>query len=215
VHIDCLDLEGVLVPEIWIGLADRTGLDELRVTTRDIADYDELMRHRLGVLDRHGLGMPDIRIVAESLDVLPGARDFLDRLRSRYQVILLSDSYYEFTHAFMRRLGWPTLFCHSLDIEPSGRIAGYRLRQRDAKRRAVKAFHELCFRVVAAGDSYNDLAMLAEADAGILFRPPESLVREHPEFPVTRDYDAMRAAIDEAFARLEPGEADTGISATA
>ena len=192
--IACLDLEGVLVPEIWINVAEKTGIPELRRTTRDEPDYDKLMRGRLAILDRHTLGLPDIQAVIDGMAPLDGALEFLDWLRSRTQVIILSDTFAQFAQPLMRKLGWPTLFCNSLEVEPSGRIAGYRLRIPDGKRRAVEALRAIAFRTVAAGDSYNDTTMLATADAGILFRPPENVVRDFPHFPVTRTYDELRAA---------------------
>jgi phosphoserine/homoserine phosphotransferase len=202
VHLLCLDLEGVLVPEIWIGVAERTGIAELRVTTRDEPDYDKLMRRRLAILEREGLGLPDVQQVIDALGPLPGAREFLDWARERLQVLILSDTFYEFAHPLMRQLGWPTLFCNRLVVAGGGRIADYRLRQPDQKREAVRALHGLRFRVIAAGDSYNDTGMLAEADAGILFRPPDNVIREFPQFPVTRDYDELRAAVEAALAKL-------------
>jgi phosphoserine/homoserine phosphotransferase len=198
VHVLCLDLEGVLVPEIWIGVAERTGIAELRVTTRDEPDYDKLMRRRLAILAREGLGLPDIEAVIDALGPLPGARVFLDHVREQMQVLILSDTFYEFARPLMRQLGWPTLFCNHLVVGPDRRILDYRLRQKDGKREAVRALHELQFRVVAAGDSYNDTAMLAEADAGILFRPPDNVAREFPQFPVARSYDDLGAAIERA-----------------
>ncbi len=201
-HVLCLDLEGVLVPEIWIGVAERTGLAELRITTRDEPDYDKLMRHRLAILEREGLGLPDLQQVIDALGPLPGAREFLDWARERVQVLILSDTFYEFAQPLMRQLGWPTLFCHRLLIGAGGRIENYRLRQPDQKREAVRALHGLRFRVIAAGDSYNDTAMLAEADAGILFSPPDNVIREFPQFPVTRDYVELRAAVEAALAEL-------------
>jgi phosphoserine/homoserine phosphotransferase len=203
--IACLDLEGVLVPEIWIGVAERSGIEELRLTTRDIPDYDELMTRRLRILDERGLGLPDIQAVIDALGPLPGAREFLDWLRERMQVVILSDTFYQFAAPLMRQLGWPTLLCHSLDVEPGGHIRAYRLRQSDPKRQAVRAFHGLNFRVLAAGDSYNDTSMLAEADAGILFRPPENVIREFPQFPVTRDYDELRSEFERAAAAVSRG----------
>lgn len=198
-HIVCLDLEGVLIPEIWIGVAERTGLEELRLTTRDVPDYDELMTRRLAILDRNGLGLPDIRTVIDAMGPLPGAREFLDGLRERAQVILLSDTFYEFAHPLMRQLGWPTLLCNHLEVDERGRIVGYRLRQKDPKRQAVRALHELNFPVVAAGDSYNDTSMLGEADGGVLFRPPEKVAREFPHFPVARTYDELRHELERAM----------------
>ena len=202
VIVACLDLEGVLVPEIWIGVAARTGIDELRLTTRDVPDYDELMTRRLRILDERGLGMPDIQAVIAEMEPLAGAREFLDALRATMQVVILSDTFYQFASPLMRQLGWPTLFCHDLDVDASGKVVAYRLRQKDAKRRAVRALHELNFPVVAAGDSYNDTAMLAEADAGILFCPPENVIREFPRCPVTRTYPELRHAFDEAGSGL-------------
>lgn len=193
-EIACLDLEGVLVPEIWINVAERTGIDGLRRTTRDEPDYDVLMRYRLEILEREGLGLPAIQKVIGAMGPLPGAGEFLDWLRERMQVVILSDTFYEFAAPLMRQLGWPTLFCHRLGVEADGRIADYHLRQPDQKRRAVQAFHGLNFRVIAAGDSYNDTAMLGEADAGILFQPPDNVVREFPQFPVTRSYAELREA---------------------
>jgi phosphoserine / homoserine phosphotransferase len=201
-RIVCLDLEGVLIPEVWISVAERTGIEELRLTTRDIPDYDVLMRRRLDILDRHGLGLPEIQEVIASMDALAGARECLDALRERYQVIILSDTFYEFAHPFMRKLGWPTLFCHSLEVEPGGRIAGYRLRQPDPKRKAVQALRGINFQVVAAGDSYNDTTMLAEAQAGILFNAPDNVTRDFPNFPHVRSYEALQNAISAAFAAL-------------
>lgn len=187
-NVACLDLEGVLVPEIWINVAERTGIEALRRTTRDEPDYDVLMRGRLAILREHGIGLPDIQKVIDSMGPLEGARAFLDALRERMQVILLSDTFEQFAQPLMRQLGWPTLLCHSLEVDAGGGITGYHLRQRDAKRRAVAALRSLELRVIAAGDSYNDTAMLAEAHAGILFRPPDNVVREFPQFPVTHTH---------------------------
>ncbi|MGH0038158.1 MAG: bifunctional phosphoserine phosphatase/homoserine phosphotransferase ThrH [Myxococcota bacterium] len=203
-ELACLDLEGVLIPEIWINVAERTGIEELKLTTRDIPDYDELMTRRLGVLDRHGLGLPDIQAVIDDMGPLPGAADFLAWLQSRFQVIILSDTFYEFAHPLMRQLGWPTLFCHSLEVTGEGRIAAYTLRQPDQKRRAVEAFHGLNFRVIASGDSYNDTSMLGEADAGILFRPPQNVIDEFPQYPVAPGYDALQAEFRKASERDLP-----------
>ncbi len=202
--IACLDLEGVLVPEIWINVAERTGIDGLRRTTRDEPDYDVLMRGRLKLLDANALGLAEIQRVIGTLDPLPGARAFLDALRARWQVIILSDTFYQFAGPLMATLGYPTLFCHDLEIDAAGRIADYRLRLPDQKRESVEHLRALNFRVIAAGDSYNDTTMLGAADAGILFRPPDNVVREFPQYPVTRDYDALRRAFDDAAAQLEP-----------
>jgi phosphoserine / homoserine phosphotransferase len=192
--IACLDLEGVLVPEIWINVAERTGIDALRLTTRDEPDYDVLMKRRLEILARHRLGLADIQAAIAEMGPLPGAREFLDWLRERFQVVILSDTFYEFAAPLMRQLGHPTLFCHSLGVDAGGRVVDYHIRLRDQKRLAVRAFHALRFGVIAAGDSYNDTAMLAEADAGILFRPPDNVIREFPQFPVTRAYPELREA---------------------
>ena len=193
----CLDLEGVLVPEIWINVAERTGIDDLRLTTRDIPDYDELMRHRLSVLDKHDLKLSDIQDVINDMGPLEGAGEFLDWLRQRYQVVILSDTFYEFGMPLMAHLGYPTLFCHKLAIRDD-HIVDYRLRQNDQKREAVKSFHALNFKVIAAGDSYNDTSMLGEADAGILFCPPQNVIDEFPQFPVTTNYAELREAFNHA-----------------
>ncbi|MEE8475804.1 MAG: bifunctional phosphoserine phosphatase/homoserine phosphotransferase ThrH [Myxococcota bacterium] len=196
-----LDLEGVLIPEIWIEVAEQTGIDELRRTTRDEPDYDVLMKQRLEVLADRGLRLPDVQAVIASMQPLPGAPAFLDWLREHFQVLILSDTFYPFAEPLMRQLGFPTLFCHDLDVDDAGRIVDYRIRLKDQKRRAVIAFRDLNFRIVAAGDSYNDTNMLAEADAGILFRPPDNVIEEFPQFPVTRNYDELRAAFVDARER--------------
>ena len=201
-RIVCLDLEGVLVPEIWIEFSKRTGIPELRRTTRDEPDYDKLMNFRLDLLRKHNLGLPDIQKVISEMGPMPGAREFLDQLRERYEVIILSDTFYEFAHPLMRKLAWPTLFCHCLEADADGMLVNYRLRMPDQKREAVKRLREMNFTVVAAGDSYNDTAMLGQANAGILFHPPENVIREFPQYPVTLNYDELRAEIDQAFARL-------------
>ncbi len=200
-RIVCLDLEGVLVPEIWIEFSKRTGIADLRRTTRDEPDYDKLMKFRLDLLRRHKLGLPDIRQVIAEMGPMPGARDFLDKLREDCEVIILSDTFYEFAHPLMRQLAWPTLFCHSLVTDAAGMLVDYRLRMPEQKREAVKRLREMNFTVVAAGDSYNDTAMLGAAHAGILFRPPENVVREFPQYPVTLNYHELRAEIDKAFVR--------------
>ncbi len=197
-HIVCLDLEGVLVPEIWIEFSKRTGIAELSRTTRDEPDYDKLMRARLALLEKHKLGLPDIQAVIEGMGPLPGAREFLDWLRSEYQLVILSDTFSEFAQPLMRQLGWPTLFCHELEVAANGFVRNYRLRLRDHKKLSVAKFRELNFHTIAAGDSYNDTAMLAEAHAGILFRPPQNVIDEFPQFPVTRNYAELKAAIQAA-----------------
>jgi phosphoserine/homoserine phosphotransferase len=202
VQIVCLDLEGVLVPEIWIAFSERTGIPELRRTTRDEPDYDKLMRGRLEILRRHGLGLRDIQKVISGMAPEPGAKDFLDALRQRYQVVILSDTFYEFAMPLMAQLGMPTLFCHRLEADAQGFLVNYHLRMPDQKRAGVAAFKDLKFRVIAAGDSYNDTAMLGEAHAGILFHPPENVIREFPQFPVTMNYTELRREIDKASARI-------------
>jgi phosphoserine / homoserine phosphotransferase len=202
VQIVCLDLEGVLAPEIWIEVAAHTGIEALRRTTRDEPDYDTLMRYRLEILEREGLRLPAIQRVIGELGALPGARAFVDDLRERYQVVILSDTFYEFAQPIMRQLGWPTLFCHRLEVDASGRVTGYRLRMKDQKRAAVNAFRALNLATIAAGDSYNDTAMLGAADAGIFFRPPAKIVAEFPQFPVTHQYDELRGVIDAASLRI-------------
>jgi phosphoserine / homoserine phosphotransferase len=198
----CLDLEGVLVPEIWIAVAERTGIAELRRTTRDEPDYDVLMRYRLAILDRHGLKLPDIQAVIATMAPLPGAIEFLDWLRERFSaVILLSDTFAEFAHPLMGQLGFPTLFCHSLEVADDGRITGYRLRMPEQKRASVQALQSVAFRIIAAGDSYNDTAMLLAADAGILFDPPQHVVDEFGQLPVARGYEELRARIASASLR--------------
>ncbi|MBI4995604.1 MAG: bifunctional phosphoserine phosphatase/homoserine phosphotransferase ThrH [Rhodocyclales bacterium] len=194
----CLDLEGVLIPEIWIEFAERTGIPELRRTTRDEPDYDKLMKYRLALLEQHKLGLPDIQKVIADMGPLPGAKAFLDALREDYQVIILSDTYYEFAMPMMRQLGMPTLFCHKLEANAQGFLVNYHLRMPNQKKESVKRFKEINFKVIAAGDSYNDTAMLAEAHAGILFHAPENVIREFPQFAVTNTYDELRAAIDAA-----------------
>jgi phosphoserine/homoserine phosphotransferase len=201
-QIVCLDLEGVLVPEIWIAFSERTGIPELRRTTRDEPDYDRLMRFRLDLLRRHRLGLKDIQAVIRDMGPEPGAKEFLDELRTRFQVVILSDTYYEFAMPLMAQLGMPTLFCHRLETDAEGMVSNYRLRMPDQKRASVRAFKDLRFRVIAAGDSYNDTAMLREAHAGILFRPPRNVVDDFPEFPVTRDYAALAAEIAAASRRI-------------
>jgi phosphoserine / homoserine phosphotransferase len=202
VQLVCLDLEGVLVPEIWIEFAERTGIPALKRTTRDEPNYDTLMTYRLNILREHKLGLPDIQKVIAEMGPMPGARAFLDKLREDYQVVILSDTFYEFAHPLMRQLGWPTLFCHSLEADRDGMLVAYHLRMPDQKREAVQRFKELNLKVVAAGDSYNDTAMLGEAHGGILFHPPENVIREFPQYPVTLNYDELRQQIDLAFARV-------------
>ena len=197
----CLDLEGVLVPEIWIEFSKFTGIEELNLTTRDIPDYDVLMNKRLSILREHGLTLSAIQEVILQLDPLPGAKSFLDGIRTDYQLVILSDTFYEFSQPLMRQLDFPTLFCHRLFTDEQGRIVDYKLRQEDPKRQCVRAFHGLNFRVIAAGDSYNDTTMLAEADAGILFRAPDNVIAEFPQFPSVTSYEELKQQFIIASAR--------------
>ena len=201
-QIICLDLEGVLIPEIWIAFAEKTGIDELRATTRDVPDYDELMQQRLGLLAKYNLKLDAIQSVIEELEPLTGAKEFLDRLRQDYQVIILSDTFYEFAQPFMAQLKWPTLFCHRLDVSDDGEVKNYLLRQQDPKRESVKALKQLRYSVFAAGDSYNDTTMLAEADAGFLFRAPANVIEEFPQYASTDDYNTLRRFFDEVARQL-------------
>lgn len=200
-EILALDLEGVLVPEIWINFAEMTGIPELRATTRDIPDYDVLMKQRLRILAEKKLGLPDIQQVIDRMGPLPGAVEFVDWARDSFQVVILSDTFYEFAKPLMRQLGWPTLLCHKLVVDGQGFITDYTLRQKDPKRQAVKAFKSLNYRVIAAGDSYNDTTMLAEADAGILFHAPENVIREFPQFPAVHTYQDLKRTIASASSR--------------
>lgn len=189
-----LDLEGVLIPEVWIAVAERTGLEALTRTTRDEPDYDVLMRYRLDILEQNGLTMSLIEDVISGLEPLEGAKAFLDELRTQTQVIILSDTFEQFARPFMRQLGWPTVFCHRLVVEDD-RITDYELRQPDQKRKSVEAFHGLNYKVIAAGDSYNDTSMLNEADAGFLFHAPDNVIAEFPQFPAITTFDELLAAI--------------------
>jgi len=193
VELACLDLEGVLIPEIWIAFAEKTGIEELKATTRDIPDYDVLMTQRLRILDEHGYGLNEIQEVISTLEPLEGAREFLDWLRERFQVVILSDTFYEFAMPLMAKLGFPALLCHKLEVDENGRITNYLLRQRDPKRQSVRAFQLLNYRVIAAGDSYNDTTMLAQAEAGILFHAPKNVIEEFPQFPAVHDFEELKA----------------------
>jgi len=192
-----MDLEGVLVPEVWIAVAERTGIPELRLTTRDVADYDKLMRGRLRLLREHGLRLPDIQNIIGAMEPLPGAVDFANRIRERFQLVILSDTYYEFATPLMRKLHWPTLFCNSMRVNGDNTIVDYQLRLREGKRHAVLGFRRLNFDVVAVGDSFNDTAMLAEAQLGILFRPSAKVRQQFPQFPVVEEYGALERRIVE------------------
>ena len=200
-EIACLDLEGVLIPEIWIGFAEKTGIDELRATTRDIPDYDVLMRQRLRLLQEHQLGLHDIQEVIAKMAPLDGAKDFLTWLKAHFQVVILSDTFYEFSHPLMRQLDFPALFCHRLVADDKGTIIDYKLRQQDPKRQCVKAFHALNFRVIASGDSYNDTTMLSEADAGIFFQAPDNVIEEFPQFPSVENYEELKQEFSKASNR--------------
>lgn len=191
-EIACLDLEGVLIPEIWIGFAEETGITELRATTRDIPDYDVLMRQRLRILKDNNLGLTDIQSVISGMSPMKGAVEFVTWLKERFQLVILSDTFYEFSEPLMRQLGLPTLFCHRLIVDSNGIITDYRLRQKDPKRQCVKAFHSLNFRVIASGDSYNDTTMLSEAEAGILFRAPANVIEEFPQYPSVSSYEELK-----------------------
>lgn len=191
-EIACLDLEGVLVPEIWIAFAEKTGIESLRATTRDIPDYDVLMKQRLRILDENGRTLNDIQDVIATLKPLDGAVEFVDWLRERFQVIILSDTFYEFSQPLMRQLGFPTLFCHKLVTDEKGRVVDYQLRQKDPKRQSVLALKTLYYRIIAAGDSYNDTTMLGEADAGILFHAPDNVIEQFPQFPAVHTFDDLK-----------------------
>jgi phosphoserine / homoserine phosphotransferase len=192
VEIACLDLEGVLVPEIWIKFSEKTGIPELRLTTRDISNYDELMTMRLNTLAKHGLGLKQIQEVISTLQPLDGAKDFLDWLRERFQVVILSDTFYEFAGPLMAQLGYPTLLCHNLTVDDNGMVTNYNLRQANPKRQAVCAFKTLYYRTIAVGDSYNDTTMLAEADVGILFHAPQNVIEQFPQFPAIQTFEDLK-----------------------
>lgn len=191
-EIACLDLEGVLVPEIWIKFSEKTGIPELRLTTRDIPNYDELMTMRLGILAKHGLGLKQIQEVIATLTPLEGAKEFIDWLRARFQVVILSDTFYEFAGPLMAQLGYPTLLCHKLTVDDKGMVTNYNLRQANPKRQAVCAFKTLYYRTIAVGDSYNDTTMLAEADVGILFHAPQNVIEQFPQFPAVHTYADLK-----------------------
>lgn len=191
-EIACLDLEGVLVPEIWIAFAEKTGIEALKKTTRDEPDYDVLMQYRLNILRENGLGLAQIQEVISTLKPLEGAVDFVNWLRERFQVVILSDTFYEFATPLMKQLGYPTLLCHKLEIDNAGNVANYRLRQANPKRQAIVALKSIYYRTIAAGDSYNDTTMLAEADAGILFHAPENVIQEFPQFPAVHTFDELK-----------------------
>ncbi len=196
----CLDLEGVLVPEIWIAFAEKSGIPELRRTTRDEPDYDKLMRWRLALLKERGLGLPEIQQVIEQIDPLPGAKDFLDELRAEAQVLLLSDTFEQFAGPLMKKLGWPTLFCNTLVVDPGGEITGYKMRIENSKLSTVRALQSIGYDTIASGDSFNDLAMIQASKAGFLFRTTEQIRRDYPQYPAYDDYASLLGAIRAALA---------------
>jgi phosphoserine/homoserine phosphotransferase len=199
-HIVCTDLEGILVPEVWIHVAEKTGIEELKLTTRDVPDYDELMRKRLAILDEKSIKLKDITEVICRMEPLEGAMAFVEWLRHRTQLIVVSDTYEEFARPLMKKLGWPTLFCHNLTVSADGAVIDYNLRQKDSKRKAVIALKSLSYHVIAVGDSYNDISMLKESDAGILFRPPDRVKEEFPAFPVCYGYENLKQIVEEKLA---------------
>ncbi len=198
-NIVCLDMEGVLVPEIWIAFAKKSGIPELKRTTRDEPDYDKLMRWRLGILKEHGLGLPQIQEVISRIEPLPGAREFLDALRERTQVIILSDTFEEFAMPLMRKLGWPSLFCNSLEVAPDGEITGFKMRIENSKLTTVKGLQSIGFDTIAAGDSYNDLGMIKASKAGFLFKSTEQIKRDNPDLPAFEEFDELLEAITGAL----------------
>ena len=194
-NIVCLDLEGVLVPEIWIAFSQASGIPELKRTTRDEPDYDKLMKWRIGILKEHGLGLNEIKQVIETIDPMPGAKEFLDALREETQVLILSDTFTQFASPLMKKLGWPTIFCNTLEVAPDGTVTGYKMRVAQSKLSTVKALQSVGFDTIAAGDSFNDLAMIQASKAGFLFRSTEQIKKDHPELPAFESYDELLAAI--------------------
>ena len=199
-YITCLDLEGVLVPEIWIAFANASGIPELKKTTRDEPDYDKLMQYRLSILKEHGLGLKEIQETIEKIDPMPGAREFLDELRSFSQVIILSDTFTQFASPLMKKLGMPTIFCNTLEVAPDGEITGYKMRVEKSKLTTVKALQSIGYETIASGDSYNDLGMIEASKAGFLFRSTEAIKKDHPELQAFEEYDDLLAAIKKAMA---------------
>ena len=199
-YITCLDLEGVLVPEIWIAFSEASGIPELRRTTRDEPDYNKLMRWRLGILKEHGLGLKEIQATIATIDPLPGAREFLDELRSITQVVILSDTFTQFAQPLMKKLGWPTLLCNELVVAPDGEVTDFRMRCENTKLSTVRAFQSVGFETIAAGDSFNDLAMIQASKAGFLFRSTEAIKRDYPQYPACEDFDELLALIKGAMA---------------
>lgn len=197
--IVCLDLEGVLVPEIWIAFAEESGIPELKKTTRDEPDYDKLMNWRLGILKEHGLGLKEIQETIAKIDPLPGAKEFLDKLREMGQVIIISDTFMQFAKPLMKKLGWPTIFCNSLEVAPDGTITGFKMRIEKSKYTTVKALQSIGFETIASGDSYNDLGMIEASKAGFLFRSTEQIKKDHPELAAYETYDELFDAIKKAM----------------
>ncbi|MBQ1274435.1 MAG: bifunctional phosphoserine phosphatase/homoserine phosphotransferase ThrH [Cellulosilyticum sp.] len=198
-NIVCLDLEGVLVPEIWIAFAEASGIPELKRTTRDEPDYDKLMKWRLGILKEHGLGLKEIQETIATIDPMPGAKEFLDELRSLTQVIIISDTFTQFATPLMKKLGWPTIFCNSLEVAESGEITGFKMRIENSKLTTVKALQSIGYETIASGDSYNDLGMIKASKAGFLFKSTEQIKADHPELPAYETYDELMAAIKKAI----------------
>lgn len=198
-YITCLDLEGVLVPEIWIAFAQESGIPELKKTTRDEPDYDKLMKWRIGVLKEHGLGLREIQDTIEKIDPLPGAKEFLDELRSFSQVIIISDTFTQFATPLMKKLGWPTIFCNSLEVAENGEITGFKMRIENSKLTTVKALQSIGYETIASGDSYNDLAMIKASKAGFLFKSTDKIKEDNPELPAYETYDELMAAIRSAM----------------
>lgn len=198
-YITCLDLEGVLVPEIWIAFAEASGIPELKRTTRDEPDYDKLMKWRIGILKEHGLGLKEIQDTIAAIDPLPGAREFLDELRSFSQVIIISDTFTQFAAPLMKKLGWPTIFCNSLEVAPNGEITGFKMRIEQSKLTTVKALQSIGFETIASGDSYNDLGMIQASKAGFLFKSTDKIKADYPELPAYETYEELMAAIKKAI----------------
>ena len=198
-YITCLDLEGVLVPEIWIAFAEESGIPELKRTTRDEPDYDKLMKWRIGVLKEHGLGLKEIQETIAKIDPLPGAKEFLDKLRKECQVIIISDTFTQFASPLMKKLGWPTIFCNSLEVADNGEITGFKMRVENSKYTTVKALQSIGFQTIASGDSHNDLGMIQASKAGFLFKSTEQIKADHPEIPAFEEFDDLLAAIEQAL----------------
>jgi phosphoserine / homoserine phosphotransferase len=196
-YVICSDLEGVFVPEVWINVAEKTGIKELRLTTRDISDYDVLMKGRIKILKEHGLTLKDIQNVIDTIQPLPGALDFIAWAKERTQLIVVSDTFIQFADPMMKKLGRPTLFCHTLVIDENNMIVDYKLRQQDPKRRTAEALQSMNYQVIGMGDSYNDINMLKQAEVGILFRPPDNVIKDYPRFPIANDYETLKKILSE------------------